>query len=149
MFRLRAVVVAQLVERLLPIPEVRGSIQVIGKNLFIYWTFVYFQLCIEKTKIKKKRPGMAHLKKECFVGLPSVPNYHSDWNAPPGPGSLIILQSKNNYSIIQQYKKHSWYDRDLNPWSQDGRSGRVYLTIAPLSFGNCCERLRAWLRLSF
>ena len=30
-----AVVVAQLVERLLPIPEVRGSNPVIGKNLFI------------------------------------------------------------------------------------------------------------------
>ena len=29
-------VVAQLVERSLPIPEVRGSIPVIGKNLFIY-----------------------------------------------------------------------------------------------------------------
>ena len=44
--------VAQLLERSLPIPEVRGSNQVIGK---IYWTFVYCQLCIEKTKIKKKR----------------------------------------------------------------------------------------------
>ena len=31
-----AVVVAQLVERSLPIPEFRGSIPVIGKNLFIY-----------------------------------------------------------------------------------------------------------------
>ena len=30
------VVVAQLVERSLPIPEVRGSNPVIGKNLFIY-----------------------------------------------------------------------------------------------------------------
>ena len=30
-----AVVVAQLVERSLPIPEVRGSNPVIGKNLFI------------------------------------------------------------------------------------------------------------------
>ena len=58
----RAVVVAQLVERSLPIPEVRGSNPVIGKNLFIYWTFVFCQLCIENTKIKKKRPGMAHLK---------------------------------------------------------------------------------------
>ena len=53
-------VVAQLVERLLPIPEVRSSNPVIGKNL--YWTFAVN--CIEKTKIKKKRPGMAHLKKE-------------------------------------------------------------------------------------
>ena len=31
-----AVVVAQLVERLLPIPEVCGSNPVIGKNLFIH-----------------------------------------------------------------------------------------------------------------
>ena len=30
-----AVVVAQLVERLLPIPEVRGSNPVIGKNLYL------------------------------------------------------------------------------------------------------------------
>ena len=49
--------VAQLVERLLPIPDVRGSNPVIGKK------FVYCQLSIEKTKIKKKRPGLAHLKK--------------------------------------------------------------------------------------
>ena len=33
---LSKVVVAQLVERSLPLPEVRGSIPVIGKNLFIY-----------------------------------------------------------------------------------------------------------------
>ena len=32
----RAVVVAQLVERSLPKPEVRSSNPVIGKNLFIY-----------------------------------------------------------------------------------------------------------------
>ena len=54
-----AVVVAQLVERSLPIPEVRGSNPVIGKNL--YRTFTVN--CIEKTKIKKKRPGMAHFLK--------------------------------------------------------------------------------------
>ena len=58
-----AVVVAQLVEWSLPIPEVRGSNPVIGKNLFIYWTFVFCQLCVEKTKIKKKIPEMGHLKK--------------------------------------------------------------------------------------
>ena len=45
-----AVVVAQLVERLLPTPEVRGSNPVIGKKL--YWTFNVN--CFEKTKIKKK-----------------------------------------------------------------------------------------------
>ena len=47
---------AQLVERSLPIPEVRSLNPVIGKNLF--WTFTVN--CIETTKIKKKRPGMAH-----------------------------------------------------------------------------------------
>ena len=26
-------------------------------KVYLYWTFVYCQLCIEKTKIKKKRPG--------------------------------------------------------------------------------------------
>ena len=51
---------AQLVERLLPIPEVRGSNPVIDKKL--YRTVIVN--CIEKTKINKKRPGMAHLKKE-------------------------------------------------------------------------------------
>ena len=51
--------VALLVERSIPIPEVRGSNPVIGKNLF--WTFTV--RCIEKTKIKKKRSGLAHLKK--------------------------------------------------------------------------------------
>ena len=54
-------VVAQLVERSLPIPEVRGLNPVIGKNLF---TVVYCQLCIEKTKIKKRRPGIAHFLKK-------------------------------------------------------------------------------------
>ena len=56
------VVVAQLVKRSLLITEVRGSNLVIGKKLFIYWTFVYFQLCIEKTKIIKKWPNF--LKKD-------------------------------------------------------------------------------------
>ena len=45
-----AVVVAQLVEWLLPIPEVWGSNSVIVNNL--YWTFTLN--CIEKTKIKKR-----------------------------------------------------------------------------------------------
>ena len=53
---------AQLVEQLLPIPVVRGSNPVIGKN-YLNQTFVYCQLCIEKTKIKKTRPGMAQFKK--------------------------------------------------------------------------------------
>ena len=50
---------AQLEERLLPIPEVRGSYPVID----FYMEHLFTVNCIVKTKIKKKRPGMAHLKK--------------------------------------------------------------------------------------
>ena len=50
--------VAQLVERSLPIPYVRGSNPVIGK-FYVYLLSVNW---IEKSKIDKKRPGMAHLK---------------------------------------------------------------------------------------
>ena len=48
---IRAVVVAQLVERLLPIPEIRGSNPVIG---YIIYYQLYLKNCIEKTKIKKR-----------------------------------------------------------------------------------------------
>ena len=51
-------VVAQLEERLLATPEVRGSNPVICKLLY----YLYTVNCIEKTKIKLKRPGMDHLK---------------------------------------------------------------------------------------
>ena len=57
------VIVAQLVERSRPISEVCGLNPVIGKYLF--WT-LFTVNCIEKTKIKKKRPGLAHfLKNSC------------------------------------------------------------------------------------
>ena len=60
------VVVAQLVERSLLTPEVRSSNPVIGKLLSdIYLITVNW---IEKTKMKKKRPGMAHfLKKKSLL----------------------------------------------------------------------------------
>ena len=45
-------VVAQLVEWLLPIPEVLGSNRVIGK---IYIETLFDFSCIEKMKIKKKK----------------------------------------------------------------------------------------------
>ena len=53
----RAAGVAQLVEWLLPIPEVCGLNPVIGK---IYIAHLYTVICIEKTKIKQKRPRIAH-----------------------------------------------------------------------------------------
>ena len=53
-----AVVVAQLVEWSILTPEARGSNPVIGKILS---TKLTTNCIIEKTKIKKKWPGMAHL----------------------------------------------------------------------------------------
>ena len=47
-------VVAQMVERSLPIPEIRGTNPDIGEILSTNCT-------IEETKIKKKKPVMAHL----------------------------------------------------------------------------------------
>ena len=50
-------VVAQLVEQSIPVLEVRGSNPVISK---IYNEQLFTIHCIEKKKINKKRPGMAH-----------------------------------------------------------------------------------------
>ena len=58
----KVVVVAQLEERSLPIPEVHGSNLVIGKNFILkiyrklYW----------KDENKEKRPGMAHFFKKWY-----------------------------------------------------------------------------------
>ena len=53
-------IVTQLVERSLLIPEICGSNPVIGK---FYITYNITVNCIDKTKIKKKRPRMAHFLK--------------------------------------------------------------------------------------
>ena len=56
----RAVVVVQLVEQSLPIPEVRGQNPVISKNVYIE-RLLSTVLKFEKTKGKRKKsPGKAH-----------------------------------------------------------------------------------------
>ena len=80
--------VAQLVEQSLPIPEVRRSNPVISKNLFKNWTFFYCQPCIEKTKIKKKTPGMSH-----FIKKEIMNNLHSEH---PGSGRKSKSETSSN-----------------------------------------------------
>ena len=46
----REVVVAQLVERSFPIPEVRGSYPVIGKNLFFIENLFTFNCVLKRRK---------------------------------------------------------------------------------------------------
>ena len=53
---------SQLVERLLPNPEVGSLNPVIGKNLYS----IFNVNCIEKMKIKEKRPRMVHFFKNCY-----------------------------------------------------------------------------------
>ena len=62
----REVVVAQLVEWSLLIPEVRGSTPVIGK-IYIEHLFVNLFIinCIEKTKINKKGKELPKKKTKC------------------------------------------------------------------------------------
>ena len=57
-----AVVVAQLVKRSLPTPEVRGSNPVIGKKF--YRTFVYRLSIVLKDEKRKKRPVMTQIEKK-------------------------------------------------------------------------------------
>ena len=54
------VVEAQLVERSLPTSEVHGLNPVIGKLL--YRTFCLLSTVLKRQKLKKKRPGITHLK---------------------------------------------------------------------------------------
>ena len=58
-------VVAQLIEQALPIPEVHGSNLVIGKKLYIEHLFTVN--CIEKTKIKEKEAGNGPFKKNYCI----------------------------------------------------------------------------------
>ena len=98
-------VVAQLVERLFPIPEVRGSNPVIGK---IYWTIVY---CIEKTKIKKKGPKWPIFKKKLVklikYSASMVPNncFFKKW---ANLGLFLFIFGLFNQTIQFFYKKSMW-----------------------------------------
>ena len=65
-------VVAHLVERLLLIPEIRSSNPDNGNILSTNWT-------LEKTKIEKKRPGLAHLKNNILSLLMTLKHYSPLW----------------------------------------------------------------------
>ena len=70
---LRAVVVAQLVEWSLLIPDVRGLNPVIGNYLYIEHLFTVN--CIEKTKIKKKEARNGPFLKDYFFFTHKEPSW--------------------------------------------------------------------------
>ena len=51
-----------MAEQSLSIPEIQGSNTVMGK----IYDNTHLMLTVEKTKINKKRPRMAHLEKKLF-----------------------------------------------------------------------------------
>ena len=57
-------VVAQLVERSLPTPEVRGSNAVIGNFMLNIYCQLYRK---DENRLTEKRPGMARLKNKPFL----------------------------------------------------------------------------------
>ena len=99
-------VVAQLVERSLPFPEVRGSIPVIGKNLFIYWTFCLLSTVYWKDENKEKRGRVwpifknkpSKFAKDCAKILPNLVTLayfiHSQLQS-PASHFLNVIRSNN------------------------------------------------------
>ena len=124
---------AQLVERSLPIPQIRGLIPVIGKKLFIYWTFVYCQLCIEKTKIKKKEAGNGPFLKK---NKSKLNNLSLLWRLKTRPGFCANLDLIGNYFL------------PINCWNVLGicielLSGRRWRLISVNVVSYCvCEMLK-------
>ena len=111
-------VVAQLVEWSLSIPEVRSSNPVIGKIL--YWTFTVN--CIEKTKIKKKGPGKAHFLNHVFV-------WSKCWSYSTGQNSLN--------PDMQKFKK--WNASSISNFTIWKRDKDTILWPKKLHLKACCS----------
>ena len=140
-----------LVEWSHPIPEVRNSNSVIGKKN-LYWTFVYCQLCIEKMKIKKKRPGMAHfLKKEkerkTFVGkwcIVSPENTHCQGKYRCTACLQFNIRQKRKYVVICVRAAIQWYfllEWLFSGWSVEYNFQRHSLSINQSS----CRQLNLFI----
>ena len=107
------VVVAQLVERSLLIPEVRGLKPVIGKNSFISNICLLSTVHWKDENKNKNRPEMAHFKKYLWIVSPVWP----DVGIKSCPISLncctrTIVAQINFYCKIDAFKncpKLTWY----------------------------------------
>ena len=86
---------AQLVEQPPLIPEVHRPNPVIGK---IYIPHLFTVNCIEKTKIMKTGPGMAHFIKLIYFNLRIKPN-DSKGNRVKFFGSFDYLRSVLNFNV--------------------------------------------------
>ena len=99
-----AVVVAQLVERLLPIPKVRGSNPVIVK---IYWTFVYCQPYWKDEKkkvffsVKCSLENERNIKEPKSVFLNGNRTYFSEMESEINSTSDEVLDRDTNSELMR------------------------------------------------
>ena len=141
-------VATQLVERSLPIPEVRSSNPVISKNLYSSFTVN----CINKTKIKTKEAGNGQLKKPdlYWVSFQTCNTIYCKWGSFQSLGSgelpfnaiyihsatILFLMGHPDlflfiFGLFKQTNKaffttnQCWKSircRELNPWPLDHES---------------------------
>ena len=95
---------AQLAVWSLPKLEVRNSKMVIGKIL--HWT--YLLATIEKTKIKTKRPGIAHLKnrQELPVVIPVEVCFPWTWRLGTGTRWLCVTGGRRRSWSTRWWGRH-------------------------------------------
>ena len=106
---------------------VRGSNPVIGKHSYLYWTFVYCQLCIEKTKIKKRGRVWPILKKNNNLYL-----FAERWSLLL---TVVFLNTANCAHWISYGSVNSkcaiFYDRNADEITRDScyKTFLAYLTV--------------------
>ena len=147
-----AVVVVELVERVVPTPEVRNSNPVISKKL--YWTFTVD--CTEKMIIKKKEAGIGSflfmiiskinywtmLNRSQNVTLITYDNTSEDF---PAPGTGTRLTGSNRASSLSRRCRRHHRGRGTSPCP---RRGRYRTSAFPWSARRCgCTSWRGWPRL--
>ena len=134
-------VVAQLVERSLPIPEVRGSNPVIGKKLYQTLTVN----CIEKTKIKKRGREWPIFKKITFPNSDAfICPAHDLFDS----YNLVFERDvKEEFGwvcvLLYKYEGKRWVgleggEAGAGGWREERRGGRGGIKLAD---GLCSERL--------
>ena len=103
----RAVVVAQLVEQSLPIPEVHGSNPVVRK---IYWTIVFCQLYWkDENKEKEAGNGPFFIKKILFYSKFFL--FHVLWHSKASILQGIMILMANHSFLLKSLNNHYNYDQ--------------------------------------
>ena len=90
----------------------RSEVQIQSSaKIYLNRTFVYCQLCIEKTKITKKRPGMAHLKKTIYQKTKNLDMFYSYKNFVTPMRKLLkwLAANVNNNEKNTFQLKHNFY----------------------------------------